>query len=110
LAKEGFSLSDERGALPAIFDAAGTAKAPYSHLSMSGSVLAAWTYARPEDADAVVVNTCGFVEAAKKWVGRREFAKVTSKCNLLGRRQVLVAEKDNAIANKGFANSCNVLA
>lgn len=44
---------DERGALPAIFDAAGTAKAPYSHLSMSGSVLAAWTYARPEDADAL---------------------------------------------------------
>ena len=49
------------------------------------------------------------VEAAKKWMGGREFTKVASERNLLSRSEVLVAEKDNALANKGFANSGSVL-
>jgi hypothetical protein len=49
------------------------------------------------------------VEATKKWVSRSEIAKVASKGNLLSWGEMLVAEKDNAIANEGFTNSGNVL-
>ena len=41
---------------------------------------------------------------------RCEFSEVASKGNLLGRGEVLIAEKDNAIANEGFADRCNYVA